>query len=158
MDRVKIASELVRLAKGLVAAKAIELVKSPGAMMERQPRYMIRLHGKDWGELYFNMRGYVAEKGIPVPSQRGSGAASLEIGEKGLSAFKMEIARANREWSDAGKTAAAKSLVAVYQVSVDIDVGGFKFSARVSPDDLPDLEKVLKKKGIKYNSRADYWD
>jgi hypothetical protein len=88
------------------AAGAIELVKIKGSIMEREDRFMILFRGKKWGELYFNMRGYVAEKGIPVPSSDGSGrAVGLGIGEKGLSAFKREISRANREWASLSKTA-----------------------------------------------------
>lgn len=89
----------------------VTLKKIPGAMMERETRYMIQFRGKDWGELYFNMRGYVAEHGIPVPRSDGSEKPiGLSIGEKSLSRFKREISMANREWAehDAGRTAASR--------------------------------------------------
>jgi len=83
-----------------IARKAIELVKIRGDMFEKQDKFMIRFNGKDWGKLYFNMRGYVAERGIPVPTDEDNPKPiGLDIGEKGLSAFKREISKANREWA-----------------------------------------------------------
>jgi hypothetical protein len=95
--------------KRTAGRKAIELKKVSGAMMEREPRYMIMFRGKKWGELYYNMRGYVAAKGIPVPSSRRPGeAAGLDIGERSINIFKKEIAKANREWAELAKTASQR--------------------------------------------------
>ena len=73
--------------------KAIELIqtRSGCAMMEPQPRYDVMLHGKKVGQLYFNMRGYLGT--LPTPEGR-----NLVIGEKGISAYKKEAVRLNREW------------------------------------------------------------
>jgi hypothetical protein len=55
------------------------------------------------------MRGYVAAKGIPVPSSRRPGeAAGLDIGERSINIFKKEIAKANREWAELAKTASQR--------------------------------------------------
>jgi hypothetical protein len=101
VDKTKLAKELVAVARELVAArKAIEIRKIPGDMMETKSRYMLEFQGKPWGQLYYNMRGYVAERGIPIPSSDGEGrVVGLDIGEKSLSAFKREIGRANKDWS-----------------------------------------------------------
>ena len=73
--------------------KAIELVETRQgcAVMERQPRYQVMLHGVEWGELYYNMRGYVGT--LPLPNGR-----QLSLGERAISAFRKEVARLNREW------------------------------------------------------------
>ena len=93
------ARELLRVARMLLSAKAIELVRIPGAILEQEEKFMIRFRGQPWGQLYFNMRGYVAERGIPIPSSSGSGQpAGFSIGEKPLSAYKSAINKANREW------------------------------------------------------------
>jgi len=114
-----IAEALLDVAEALTGERTaargpIVLKKIRGEMMEREARYVIQFRGKDWGELYFNMRGYVAERGIPVPKSDGSGQpVGLDIGEKGLSAFKREISRANREWASvtaSSRTAAVKDL------------------------------------------------
>jgi len=94
-------------------SRKIELVQKRGAIAETEPRYMIMFDGKPWGELYFNMTGYVAEHGIPVPPskmfswQEDRPVGSLNIGERPLSIFKSEIARANREWET--KSASVKT-------------------------------------------------
>lgn len=98
-----------RVSSEVTAARpAIELVEKGGAMFESEPRYMVMFQGKPWGELYFNMRGYVAERGIPVPSSSGSGVSGLQIGERSLAQYKSEISKANREW--ARKPMVAKSV------------------------------------------------
>lgn len=88
-----ISRELLVLAKDLIANNAIEIVKKSGP----NPDYTLLLHGKVWGELYYNMRGYIAENGIPIPRAQGTG--KLQIGERSLSVFHREIAKANREWA-----------------------------------------------------------
>ena len=128
------ATELVKIAKSLTAAKkAIELVKIPGSIMKTEDRYMIRFRGEEWGQLYYNMRGYVAEKGIPVPS--GEKAVGLSIGEKGLSAFKREIRDANREWAELGDVKVAKSITSamnqVFGFSDDVELGYDPFGSTI---------------------------
>ena len=93
-----------------VAGKAITLAKIPGAILEREDKFMIHFRGKKWGELYYNMRGYVAERGIPVPtSGNDPEPIGLEIGEKSLAVFKREISKANREWASLGRSASSKT-------------------------------------------------
>lgn len=81
-------------------SKAIELVETRRgcAPLETRPRYEIRLNGKRWGELYYNMRGYVGY--LPLPNGH-----VLNIGERGISAFRKEMAKLNREWAAAGPAA-----------------------------------------------------
>lgn len=75
---------------------ALKEVPSPHAM-EREPRYMILLNGKAWephgprsGEIYFNMTGY---RGA-IPTITG---AAFDPGERGISVFRKEVARINKE-------------------------------------------------------------
>jgi hypothetical protein len=67
--------------------------KSPH-ILERLPRYDVCVNGIPKGELYFNMRGYVGY----LPTVQG---AMLDIGEKGISAFRREVSLLNREAADA---------------------------------------------------------
>lgn len=78
--------------------KAITLVQTRQGceMMEKEPRYNVMLHGKLFCQLYFNMRGYVGY--LPSPKPDGS-PIRLTIGEKGISAYKKEIAILNKEWA-----------------------------------------------------------
>ncbi len=73
---------------------AIKLVETRDgcAILETQPRYDILLHGKRIGQLYFNMRGYVGT----LPTPRGT---SLDIGERGIGAFRKAVAQLNKEWA-----------------------------------------------------------
>lgn len=73
--------------------------KSPH-ILERQPRYDVCVNGNREGELYFNMRGYVGY----LPTVQGS---KLDIGEKGISAFRREVSLLNREAADAIERGAA---------------------------------------------------
>lgn len=105
-----IKQEILKIAKTLsvrsiktAAAKRVELKPLPqnNFMNGIKQDYMIYFDGKPWGKLYFNMRGYVAEKGIPIPSDRTpNGVAGLSIGEKSLSTYKSEIINANRIWDN----------------------------------------------------------
>jgi hypothetical protein len=81
-------------------SKAIELIETRRgcALLETHPRYEVRLHGKRWGELYFNMRGYTGY--LPLPNGH-----VLDIGERGISAFRKEVGKLNREWAAAGPVA-----------------------------------------------------
>lgn len=62
-------------------------------MLETTPRYDVVLHGQVVGQLYFNMRGYCGV--LPTPS-----GASLDIGEKSISAYRREVASLNREFAE----------------------------------------------------------
>lgn len=69
----------------------IKLVEKPSRhLLERYPRYDIMLNGKPAGELYRNMTGYVGT----LPSISG---ARMDIGERGIAAFRKEIAILNKE-------------------------------------------------------------
>jgi hypothetical protein len=59
-------------------------------ILEKEARYVVSVNGAEYGELYYNMRGY--RGGLPLPNGH-----ELDIGEKGISAFKKEIAVINRE-------------------------------------------------------------
>jgi hypothetical protein len=78
--------------------KAITLVEAPHkkSICETKMRYSVMLHGKYYGELYFNMTGYVGY----LPTADGM---QLSIGEKSISVYKKEIAVLNREFEIAGK-------------------------------------------------------
>ena len=78
--------------------KAIVLVETREgcAILGTHSRYHVLLHGEQVGELYFNMTGYVGY--LPQPS-----GIPLDIGERGLSAFRKAVAQLNREWAEAAK-------------------------------------------------------
>jgi hypothetical protein len=73
--------------------KALELEKTRAgcAMFENTPRYRVLLHGKQVGELYFNMRGYVGN--LPLPD-----GSWLAMPESGITAYRREVAQINREF------------------------------------------------------------
>lgn len=73
--------------------KAIQLVETREgcAMMERKPRYNVLLKGTKIGQLYFNVTGYRGT--LPTPEGH-----NLNIGEKGITAYRSEVTRLNREW------------------------------------------------------------
>lgn len=62
----------------------------PTTPLQRHADFDLLLNGKVVGELYYNMTGYVGT--LPQPDGTG-----LIIGEKGISAYRAEIARINRE-------------------------------------------------------------
>ena len=78
--------------------KAITLVETREgcAILETHSLYHVLLHGKKVGELYFNMTGYVGY--LPQPN-----GISLDIGERGISAYRKAAAQLNREWAEAAK-------------------------------------------------------
>jgi len=61
--------------------------------MEPHPRYDVLLHGTTVGQLYYNLTGYVGT--LPLP-----GGGKLEIGERGISVYRREVSRLNREWAE----------------------------------------------------------
>lgn len=69
----------------------ISLAEKPGRhILERQPRYAVLVNGAPQGELYYNMRGYVGY----LPMVHGG---KMDIGEKGISAFRREVSILNKE-------------------------------------------------------------
>lgn len=77
----------------------LEERKSPH-VLERHPRYAILVNGEERGELYYNMRGYQGY----LPTVQGG---KMDIGERGISAFRKEIRILNKEAADAIKRGAA---------------------------------------------------
>jgi len=68
----------------------VSLREKPGKhMLETRPRYDVLLNGEVVTELYFNMRGY---RGA-LPTVRGGW---MDIGERGISAWKKEVAWQNK--------------------------------------------------------------
>lgn len=68
------------------------------AICETTPRYDVELDGKIVGQLYFNLRGYVG--GLPQPD-----GVNLYIGECGITEYKREVAKLNREFKAARQSA-----------------------------------------------------
>jgi len=76
--------------------KHIEIVEAPHrrAIAEQHMRYEVRLNGKFFDELYFNMRGYVGT--LPTP-----GGGRLALPEGSITSFRREAAKLNAEFSAA---------------------------------------------------------
>lgn len=73
----------------------ITLQERPGRhILERQPRYDVMVNGERKGELYYNMTGYVGY----LPTVQGG---KMDIGERGISAFRKEVTALNREAAEA---------------------------------------------------------
>jgi hypothetical protein len=81
--------------------KAITLVETRQgcAPLEREPRYNVMLNGVLFFQLYFNLRGYVGYLPTP-PKEKGGKPGNFTIGEKGISAYRKEIAALNKEWAE----------------------------------------------------------
>ncbi len=73
-------------------AHVVSLREAPHkkAICEREMRYDVLVNGQFHGDLYFNMKGYVGA--LPLPD-----GSRLNIGERGISAYKAEIRRINKE-------------------------------------------------------------
>jgi hypothetical protein len=69
-------------------------------LLERQPRYAVLVNGAPCGELYYNMRGYQGY----LPTVHGS---KMDIGERGITAFRREVTLLNREAEQAIERGAA---------------------------------------------------
>lgn len=61
-------------------------------VLETTDRYDLLLNGARVGNVYFNMRGYLIDSGLPLP-----GGGRLQLPESSLSAIRCEIAAINRE-------------------------------------------------------------
>lgn len=75
--------------------KRITLEERPRrmAMLETKMRYAIMVDGKEFSDVYYNMRGYRGY--VPVVRDDGT-IGRLDPGEVGISVFRREIAAANR--------------------------------------------------------------
>ena len=89
-----------------MAKQAIELVqqKHGGGPFDQHPMYHVILNGEKHGELYFNMTGYTGCYLPTPPSEDRDKPGNLDIGERGITAYKNEIARLNREWTEHTET------------------------------------------------------
>jgi len=75
---------------GKTAVRIVE-TKRGRHILEQTPRYKVLLDGEEFGELYFNMSGYVGY--LPLP-----GGHKIDIGERSISTFRREIVAVNREF------------------------------------------------------------
>lgn len=82
-------------------AKAIQLVENrkDRAMLEKESRWDVMLNGVQFCQLYFNTRGYVGYLPTP-PSEGQTTPGNLTIGEKGIRAYRKEVAQLNLEWAN----------------------------------------------------------
>jgi hypothetical protein len=76
------------------------------AMLERQDRYAVYLHGEYFGELSFNMTGYIGY--LPYP-----GGHRIGIREQSISGVRREVADCNRAFALAALRAALPAIVDV---------------------------------------------
>ncbi len=83
--------------------KAITLVETREGcqILETHPRYDVLFRGKKVGQICFNMTGYT---GMYLPQPSG---IPLDVGERGISAYRKAVAQLNREWAEADRTGAA---------------------------------------------------
>ncbi len=79
----------------------LQETRKNNAPFEREPRYNVLFRGKIFCELYYNMTGYVGY--LPSPKEDGT-PVHLTIGERGISAYKKEIAILNKEWARYNQT------------------------------------------------------
>jgi hypothetical protein len=56
-------------------------------------RYAIEKDNKQVAEIYWNMRGYCINPGIPL-----SDGSSLQLPECGITLIRKDISKANKEW------------------------------------------------------------
>lgn len=77
--------------------KAIELQVKPKRHLGLHDDYFVMLNGVQWGEIYYNTRGYVGYLPSP-PKEIGGKVVNLTIGEVSLTKYKQEIAKLNAEW------------------------------------------------------------
>jgi hypothetical protein len=86
-----------------MAKPAIELIETRQGceMLESTPRYNVMLRGVKVDQLFYNMRGYVGN--LPTPD-----GSSLYVPESGISRFRREAAKLNREFAAAEKAMPAK--------------------------------------------------
>lgn len=68
----------------------LALRERPRSPLQQHPDYDLTVNGDVVGEVYFNMTGYVGT--LPEPDGTG-----FTLGERGISAYRSEIARINRD-------------------------------------------------------------
>lgn len=79
-----------------VAIKLVENLRER-AILERTPRYDVMFFGNRFWQVHYNMRGYIGYLPCPPDPEK---VGFLDIGEKGISAFKKEISKLNKEWKE----------------------------------------------------------
>jgi len=81
-------------------SNAIELIETKGRdICETTPRYKVMFNGVMVDELRYNMRGYVGF--LPYPSDDPSRPFDkLDIGEKNITAYRMEVKKLNKQWRE----------------------------------------------------------
>ena len=86
-----------------MAKPAIELIETRQGceIMETTPRYNVMLHGVKVEQLWWNLKGFVGN--LPTPD-----GSSLYVPESGISRFRREAAKLNREFATAEKTTPTK--------------------------------------------------
>jgi hypothetical protein len=80
---------------------AISLVetKTGCAIAEDTPRFDVMFRGVKFGQLYYNMTGYVGYLPAPHPERKGD-TINFDIGEKSISVFRREVNKLYREWAN----------------------------------------------------------
>lgn len=86
--------------------------------MEKEDRYDVMLDGNLFYQLYFNLRGYVGYLPSP-PENPGDKPGNLTIGEKGISVYKKEVVKLNKEWAEHRNKLESSSLPVVTQEQAD---------------------------------------
>ncbi len=76
------------------ARVALQEAPHKRSICETKMRYDVLLDGTVFDTLYFNMRGYLGS--LPLP-----GGGRLEIGERGISAYRAEVRALNRQFAQA---------------------------------------------------------
>lgn len=71
------------------------------AMLETTPHFDVMLNGVWYFKLYFNMTGYSGYLPLPprADSENQRRAVPLSVGEGGISRYRKELPRLNREWA-----------------------------------------------------------
>lgn len=78
----------------------IQLIKNNRgrAILETTDRYDVMFNGQLYGQLYWNMTGYT---GCYLPQPDG---IPLHVGERSITEWRREVARANREFKQAKRS------------------------------------------------------
>jgi hypothetical protein len=64
---------------------------------EKESRYHVMFRGSFYGELYYNLKGYVGY--LPAPREIGDVPIPFNIGETSISNYKKTVAQLNKEWA-----------------------------------------------------------
>jgi hypothetical protein len=101
-------------------------------IMEREKRYDVKVNGTKVDELYYNMTGY---RGALMTVH----GARMDIGEKGISAWKKEAAALNREARELIASFDDPRRLVASHLTSDGDVRKLTFAM---PDDLADSKTI----------------